>query len=73
MKKEILQRIRSNPYIYSYLREDSTLYKEILKDEKYLDKIEEYAKIKYKQTPIDKIERVKEKLDLIKTFLDVLE
>ena len=40
MKKELLKKIRSNPVIYSYLREESHEYIKLLKDESYLKEIE---------------------------------
>ena len=44
MNKELLKKIRSNPIIYSYLREESDEYIKLLKDESYLTEIEEKAK-----------------------------
>ena len=47
MNKEILKIIRENPIIYSYLREESHEYINLLKDNKYIKKIEAKAKERY--------------------------
>ena len=72
MDKELLNQIRSNKLVYSYLREDSSLYKELLRNPKYIKEIERRAKEFYKETSIDKIERLEDKINLIRTFMDVL-
>jgi hypothetical protein len=35
MRKELLEKIRNNPIIYSYLREESHEYIKLLKDENF--------------------------------------
>lgn len=72
MDKETLEIIRNNKYIYDYLREKSNNYKYLYRDKNYIKKIDEKAKTKYKLRKIDKIERLSNSLDSIKTFLDVL-
>lgn len=72
MDKETLEIIRNNKYIYDYLREESNNYKYLYRDKNYIKKIDEKAKAKYKLRKIDKIERLGNSLDSIKTFLDVL-
>jgi hypothetical protein len=72
MNKELLNKIRENKLVYSYLREDSSLYKELLRNKEYIKEIEKKAKEFYKETSIDKIERLNDKINLIKTFMDVL-
>lgn len=64
--------IRNNPIIYNYLRDDSSLYKYLYRDSNYLKEIEKLAKEKYKLRVIDKIERFKNNLELINTFIDVM-
>jgi len=73
MDKELLKRIRENQLVYSYLREDSSEYKELLRNKEYIKEIEKKAKEFYKQTSIDKIERLQDKINLIRTFMDVLD
>jgi len=72
MDKELLKQIRENKLIYSYLREDSSNYKELLRNPKYIKEIEKKAKEFYKETSIDKIEKIQEKITLLNTFMDVL-
>ena len=72
MDTEILNIIRSNPHIYSYLREDSSHYKYLLKDKNYLRYIDNLAKEKYKLIRIDKLDRLSDNLKLIEAFLDVM-
>ena len=73
MNKELLTKIRTNPILYNYLREESYNYKYLYRDESYLNTTQKQAKEKYKLTGIDKIERLKNNLNLIKTFMDILE
>ena len=72
MDKDTLEIIRNNKYIYNYLREESNNYKYLYRDKSYIKKIDEKAKTKYKLRKIDKIERLSNSLDTIKTFIDVL-
>ena len=58
--------------IYDFLREDSSHYKELFRNKDYIKKVDSLAKEKYKLRRIDKIEKLSENLDLIKTFIDVL-
>lgn len=64
--------IKTNPLIYSYLRENSSWYKELNRSSEALRQIEEEAKKFYKQTPKDKLEKLSHKIELITTFMDVL-
>ena len=73
MKKELLKTIRDNPYLYSLLREESYHYTYLLQDDNYLKKLEERAKIKYKQTAKDKLEYLEENLEMINTFFNIIE
>lgn len=66
------QKIKNTPHIYSFLRDDSSHYKELMRNEEYLKKIDELAKEKYQLRVSDKLDKVKNKLDLIITFMDVL-
>ena len=72
MKKEILDVVRNNPLIYSYLREDSLQYKYLLKDSSYIKEVERLSKEKYKQSGLDMLDSLKDKIELIGTFIDVL-
>lgn len=73
MDYEIKNIIKNTPYIYQYLREESYQYKYIYRDKNYLKEVSNLAKEKYKLTKKDKIERLKNNIDLIKTFMSVLD
>ena len=73
MNSGLLFKIRNNSYLYSFLREESYHYKYLYRDDNYIKEIEKLAKEKYKMRSIDKIERLKNNIDLIKTFISVME
>lgn len=72
MKKELLKKIRTNPIIYSYLREESYEYIKLLKDESYLKEIEKKAKEKYELTLPQKLDKITKRLELINEIINVL-
>ena len=72
MKKELLNKIRNNPIIYSYLREDSKEYIKLLKDEKYIKEIEKKAKEKYQLTLPQKLNKLSKRLEMINEIINVL-
>ena len=72
MKLETIYYIKTNPLIYNYLREDSSWYKKLNRGEDVLKEIEESAKKFYKQTPEDKLNQLSKNIELIKTFLEVM-
>lgn len=72
MDKKTIEYIKTNPLIYNYLRENSTWYHTLTREPYKIKELEEEAKKFYKQTPEDKIEKFKEKIELIKTFMDVI-
>ena len=73
MKKETLIKIKTNPLIYNLVREESYHYKYLYQDDNYIKVLEKLAKKKYKQTNIDKVERLINNINLIKTFLSVID
>lgn len=72
MKLETIYKIKTNPLIYNYLRENSSWYKRLNRGEDVLKEIEEEAKRFYKQTPEDKIAKLSRNIELIKQFMDVI-
>lgn len=72
MKLEFIYKIKTNPLIYNYLREDSSWYKPLNRGEDVFKEIEEQAKKFYKQTPSDKIAKLSKNIELIKSFMDVI-
>ncbi|MBO5120469.1 MAG: hypothetical protein J6C28_02125 [Bacilli bacterium] len=72
MKLETINYIKNNPLIYNYLREDSSWYKRLNRGDDVLKELEETAKKYYKQTPEDKLKKLSKNIELIKTFLEVM-
>ena len=64
--------IKSNPPIYSFLRENSSWYKVLNRNPKALKRIEELAKEKYKLRLSDRLEKLSNNMNLISSFMDVL-
>lgn len=64
--------IKSNPTIYSFLRENSHWYKDITRDGSALKRIEQEAKVYYKLTPEDKIKHISDSINLISSFIDAI-
>lgn len=54
--------LRENSYWYKYLNRNSSYYKEFIDD----------MKDKYKLKPTDKINKMMDNINMVRTFLDVL-
>ncbi len=63
--------IRNNPNLYRYLRENSHWYKYLNRSPYFLKEIEAEMKSRYKLTPVDKIEKFSNRLDMITSIIDV--
>ena len=72
MKVETRFKIKSNPNLYRYLRENSYWYKYLNRSPIFLRRLEEEMKEKYRLRPSDKIENISNSLNLIKSFLEVM-
>ena len=72
MDLKTIHYIKTNPLIYNYLRENSSWYKELNRGSAVLKQIEEEAKKFYKQTPEDRIAKISKNIELVKTFMDVI-
>ena len=72
MQVETRLKIKSNPNLYRYLRENSYWYKYLNRSKIFLRRIEEEMKEKYRLRPSDKIENISNSLNLIKSFLEVM-
>ena len=66
-----LMRIRSDPNIYRYLRENSYWYKYLYRNPTLIKNLEEEMIKKYKLTTEDKLERLSNSINIINTFMDV--
>ena len=71
MNYKTINYIKTNPLIYSYLREDSSLYKNLIRNPLVIKDIEESAKKYYNQTKEDKIKRLSESIETIASLIDV--
>jgi len=64
--------IRNNPNLYRYLRENSYWYKYLNRSPGYLKEVEEEMKSRYKLRAEDKMEKIKDRLDMVTSIIDVL-
>ena len=73
MSEETIYIIKNNEMINRFLREESYHYKYLYRDDNYIKEVERLAKIKYKLTVNDKIDNIKNTINLINTFMSVIE
>ena len=64
--------IKNNQNLYRFLRENSYWYKELNRNPDSLKKMEEDMKVYYKLTTKDKMNELERKIELIKTFMDIM-
>jgi hypothetical protein len=72
MNREMIYLIRENKDLYQYLKYNSYLYKNILRNEISIKELEKLMKKELKQTPVDKLNEMKNKIELANTFLNIL-
>ena len=72
MNRETIYKIRENKDLYIFLKYNSYLYKKILRNEITIKELEYLMKKEYKQTPVDKLVDLKNKIELANTFLNIL-
>lgn len=65
-------KIKSNPYLARYLRENSYWYKILTRNPNEIDLLEKQMKEVYRLTPKDKIEDLSKKIEVIRNFMDIL-
>ena len=73
MSEDTIYIIKNNPMIKQFLREESYHYKYLYRDDNYIKKVEQLAKEKYGLTVSNKIENFKNMLNLINTFMSVID
>ena len=73
MSEDTIYIIKNNPMIKQFLREESYHYKYLYRDDNYIKKVEQLAKEKYGLTISNKIENFKNTLNLINTFMSVID
>lgn len=72
MKLDVQFKIKNNYLLQKYIRENSYWYKYLNRNPCLLSEMEREMKEKYKLTASDKINDISEKLDLLRTFMNVL-
>ena len=72
MQVETRLKIKSNPNLYRYLRENSYWYKYLNRSPLSLKEIEEEMKEKYRLRSVDKIENISNTMKMIQSFLEVM-
>lgn len=65
-------KIKNNPYIARYLKENSYWYKILTRDSSAIELLEKQMKEDYRLTPKDKIEDLGKKIEMIQSFIDIL-
>lgn len=69
---EIRNKIKDNPMIHQYMSDYSQEYKMLYRNANYIKTIEKKARETYKKTTIDKLKQVREKIDILKTFISIM-
>lgn len=65
-------KIRNNPYLYQYLRDNSSWYKNLNRNPESIKEMEIEMKKVYKLNLSDKIGDINQKFEMIRTFIDIL-
>lgn len=64
--------LNSDIYLKKYLREHSFYYKELIRNPDFIKKLHELMKKEYHLTIPDKLDKIKDNINFINTFVDVL-
>ena len=72
MNIETQIQIRKNPYLYHYLRENTSWYKVLNRYPEAIKNLEQEAKDYYHLNPSDKIDQISKKVEMIRTFMDMI-
>lgn len=72
MNLETQFKIKNNPMLQKYIRENSYWYKTLNRNPEYINKMMDDMKEKYKLRFEDKIDDLNSKMNLIKAFMDAL-
>lgn len=65
-------KIKTNPYFYRYLRDNSSWYKALNRNPNSIKQMELEMKKAYKLNLTDKIDNVNQKIELFRSFMDIL-
>ena len=72
MRSELIIKIRNDPNLYRYLRENSYLYKYLNRDANYINVVEKQMRSRYRLTTQDKLKNINSRLSLIKDIMDIV-
>ena len=72
MNIETQIKIRNNPNLYHYLRENSYWYKELNRNPEIIKTIEQEMKSYYKLNLTDRIDKFSRNIEMIRNFMDIL-
>lgn len=72
MQIETKLRVKNNPYLYKYLQENSYWYKYLNRNSSFINKMEEKMKTTYKLTTKDRIDKIKDTLSFVQSFIDTI-
>lgn len=72
MTLDLQFKIKNDPNLFRYLRENSYWYKELNRNPNSLRQMELEMRKRYKMTTVDKISNIKKSIDMVRTFMDVL-
>lgn len=64
--------LNNNLLLKKFLHENPKYYKILNRDPNYIKELEQIMKEKYKITLPDKIEKISQKIDMLNTFIDIL-
>ena len=71
MRSDVLLKIRNDPNLSTYLKYHSYWYKELLINPSSIFQMEQEMKKEFKLTLADKINTMTEKVQMLRTFMDV--
>ena len=72
MTVETQIKIRNNPYLYRYLRDNSSWYKILNRNPEAIKDMETEMKQVYKLNVTDKIDNISQKIEMLRKFMDIL-
>lgn len=64
-------KLKSNPTYLRFLRENSSWYKYLNRNQMFFSEFEKEMKVKYKLTTKDKLERFTENIDKVSQIIDI--
>lgn len=65
-------KIKNNPYLYRYLRDNSSWYKALNRNPNSIKQMEIEMKKAYKLNLTDRIDNISGKIELIRSFMDIM-